>query len=73
VTLVAVLATLGLVDVLLTIVFLIHTRYTPFAVLVGRASARILALGTARSRRPLSEHLADYQREFDRNITETET
>jgi hypothetical protein len=70
VILVAVLTAIGAGQVIAWCLYWWFRRDTSFAVLMGRASARKIAIGTARSNRPLSEHVADFQREFERNISE---
>jgi hypothetical protein len=72
VILVAVLAAIGLGQVIAWCIYWWFRRNTSFEVLLGRSSARKLAIGTARSDRPLSDHVADFQREFDRSISEHE-
>ena len=70
--LVAVLTAIGLGQVIAWALYWFFRRNASFAVLLGRSAARKLALGTARSDRPLSEHVDDFQREFERNISEDE-
>jgi hypothetical protein len=70
VILVAVLTAIGLGQVIAWCIYWWFRRNASFAVLLGRSSARKLALGTARSGRPLSEHVAAFEREFYCNISD---
>jgi hypothetical protein len=72
VILVAVLAAIGLGQVIGWALYWFFRRDTSFAVLLGRSSARKLSLGAAASRRPFGDDLADFRREFDRAIAEME-